>query len=301
MSYQYADQPKCVEKEGAVELLIKPEETDLGEFTVRRALPSPERRMVGPFIFFDHMGPAVFKPGEGIQVRPHPHIGIATITFLFEGEIMHRDSLGFAQPIKAGAVNLMTAGKGIVHSERAGDDLEIESRLHGIQSWIALPDHDQECEPAFDHYPADELPKVKIDNATVTVIMGEAFGTTSPVKTFSPTLYLDCKMPSGSKITLPEGYDELALYMVSGSVTANKETINEGSMAVTCSGINMDLAAEADCHFMILGGAPVGDRNIWWNFVSNSKERIEQAKSDWENNRFDKVPGDKEFIPLPSD
>ena len=182
MSYQSAAEPKCTGTSGSIELIIEPQEKDLGEFTVRRVLPSHKRRMVGPFIFFDHMGPAEFPPGEGVQVRPHPHIGIATVTYLFEGEIMHRDSLGIVQSIQAGAVNLMTAGRGIVHSERAGDDLSVTSRLHGIQSWMALPTELEECEPAFVHHAAGELPELEIAGAAVRVIIGEAFEHTSPVK-----------------------------------------------------------------------------------------------------------------------
>jgi redox-sensitive bicupin YhaK (pirin superfamily) len=283
----------------AVQLTIYPKKKDLGEFTVRRVLPAKEKRMVGPFVFFDHMGPAEFPPGKGIAVRPHPHIGLATITYLFEGQIMHRDSLGFVQPIECGAVNLMTAGKGIVHSERAGDDLDTTSRLHGIQSWMALPDELEEIEPAFDHYPAADLPELDIDGATVRIIMGEAFGYTSPVKVYSPTLYLECVLPSGARFSTPSGYDEVAAYVVSGDVRVDAETYTAGAMLVLSEGSTATLQAESDSRLMIIGGDALGERHIVWNFVSSSRERIEQAKDDWRDGNFDKVPGDDEFIPLP--
>ena len=213
-------------------MTIEPKERDLGEFTVRRVLPAARRRMVGPFVFFDHMGPAEFPPGEGIAVRPHPHIGLATITYLFEGEIMHRDSLGCAQPIQAGAVNLMTAGRGIVHSERAGDDLDETSRLHGIQSWMALPLEDEECEPDFVHYPAAQLPELDVDGCTIRIIMGECFGQKSPVTTYSETLYFECVMPAGKKISIPGDADELAAYVVSGEIEADGLLYGNGVMLV---------------------------------------------------------------------
>jgi redox-sensitive bicupin YhaK (pirin superfamily) len=298
MSYQSAEVPGCAEAKGTVELVIRPKEKDLGEFTVRRALPAPNRRMVGPFIFFDHMGPAEFPPGQGIQVRPHPHIGIATVTYLFEGEIMHRDDLGYVQPIQPGAVNLMTAGSGIVHSERAGDDLDETSRLHGIQSWMALPDGEEESEPAFQHYPAADIPQVEVGDVKVSVIIGEAYGHASPVHALAQTLYLECVMPKGSGLTLPEQYPEIGAYVVSGSVNIDGETYGEGVMAVG-GGTAMTLVAGDDSHVMVAGGEPLGKRHIYWNFVSSSRARIEQAKSDWRDGKFGTVPGDAEFIPLP--
>ncbi|MDX1405744.1 MAG: pirin family protein [Woeseiaceae bacterium] len=282
-------------------LLIEPRARDLGEFSVRRVLPSSDRRMVGPFIFFDHMGPAEFPPGKGIQVRPHPHIGIATITYLFEGEIMHRDSLGFVQAIQPGAVNLMTAGRGIVHSERAGDDLDRHATLHGIQSWIALPDEQQECEPAFLHYPAQQLPEITIGDVSIRVIMGSAYNERSPVVTYSGTLYLDCSIPGGSTLQLPADSPELAVYVVSGSASIDGQDYAEGVMAVACPGRSLTLESKNDTRVMVVGGEPLGRRHIWWNFVSNSRDRIEQAKNDWKSGRFDPVPGDDEFIPLPDD
>ena len=255
--------------------------------------------MVGPYIFFDHIGPAEFPPGQGIQVRPHPHIGIATITYLFEGEIMHRDSLGFVQPIRAGAVNLMTAGRGIVHSERAGEDLDSHSRLHGIQSWMALPTGKEEIEPAFEHVPAEELPALDVDGSTVRVIIGDAYGATSPVTLYSPMLYLDCRVPEGSELTLPDSYRELAAYIVTGNVRIDGEDYANGVLAVAASGKTVTLQATEKSRVMVIGGDPVGERKIWWNFVSSSAERMEQAKNDWKEGRFGKVPGDDEFIPLP--
>jgi len=285
--------------DNCVDLIIKPRERDLGEFTVRRVLPAAKQRMVGPFVFFDHMGPAEFPPGQGVAVRPHPHIGLATITYLFEGEIMHRDNLGFAQPIHAGAVNLMTAGRGIVHSERAGDDLDETSHLHGIQSWMALPRDEEEREPAFVHYPAAELPELEIDGCTVRVIMGECFGERSPVTTFSDTLYLECVIPAGHQITIPGDAEELAAYVVSGEVGLAGASYGGGVMLVAKQGQALPLRAEQDSRVMIIGGEPLGERHVWWNFVSSSRERIEQAKDDWREGRFGLVPGDDEFIPLP--
>lgn len=300
MSFHSAAEPLCTETSGPIELLIEPRQRDLGGFTVRRVLPSPKRRMVGPFIFFDHMGPAEFPPGKGIEVRPHPHIGLATITYLFDGEMMHRDSLGFVQPIQPGAVNLMTAGRGIVHSERAGDDLNRVSKLHGIQSWIALPNDEEERDPAFQHYAMDELPEIDVDGVTVRIIIGEAYGESSPVATYSATLYMECVIPAGTHIVLPDKCTELAAYVVSGSVRIDEQHHTDGVMAVACAGQTVALDAERDSRVMVIGGDPLGARHIWWNFVSSSRDRIEKAKSDWKDGRFDSVPGDNEFIPLPN-
>ncbi len=299
MSYQTAPDPTCTSIPGTVELVIEAKARDLGGFSVRRVLPSPQRRMVGPFVFFDHMGPAEFPPGEGIQVRPHPHIGLATVTYLFEGEIMHRDSLGFVQPIQAGAVNLMTAGRGIVHSERAGSDLETTSRLHGIQSWMALPTDQEETAPEFVHYPANDLPELEQDGLQVRVIIGEAYGMRSPVKSYSPMLYLECRAKQGSTMTLPDSYDEQAVYVVSGEIAIDGQRLASGVMGVMSPGRKSQITANTDCRAMVIGGAPVGPRHIWWNFVSSSRERIERAKLDWQHKRFAMVAGDSEFIPLP--
>ena len=285
--------------ESPIELTIEPRIRSLGEFDVRRVLPSAERRMVGPFVFLDHMGPAVFPPGKGIAVRPHPHIGLATITYLFEGEIMHRDSLGYVQLIQAGAVNLMTAGRGIVHSERASDDLAVTSHLHGIQSWLALPLEVEEMKPGFIHYPAASLPELTLGGATVRVIMGAAYGARSPVATYSPTLYLEVRLGAGSELALPDDVSERAAYVTEGAVSVSGQEYREGTMLVARTGADVRLRASMPSRVMVVGGEPLGRRHIWWNFVSSSKERIEQAKRDWVEGRLGKVPGDDEFIPLP--
>lgn len=299
MSFYAANEPVCDDTAGSIELIIQPQDKDLGEFSVRRVLPSAKRRMVGPFIFFDHMGPAEFPPGAGIQVRPHPHIGLATITYLFEGEIMHRDNLGFVQAIQPGAVNLMTAGRGIVHSERAGSDLNTTSRLHGIQSWIALPDHLEDCDPAFLHYPAGGVPARELGGVAIRVIIGEAYELSSPVHSYSPTLYIECRLPAGATLQLPDSHQELAAYIVSGEIQIDNHAFAGGMMAVPCPGKSVQLVAGTDSHVMLIGGEPVGKRHIWWNFVASSKQRIEKAKADWKQGRFDDIPGETEFIPLP--
>jgi redox-sensitive bicupin YhaK (pirin superfamily) len=283
----------------AVELTIEPRVRSLGEFDVRRVLPAAQRRMVGPFVFLDHMGPAVFPPGKGIAVRPHPHIGLATITYLFEGEIMHRDSLGYGQLIQAGAVNLMTAGRGIVHSERASDDLAVTSRLHGIQSWLALPTELEETEPTFLHYPASSLPELTLDGCTVRVIMGKAYGVDSPVLTYSQTLYAEARLPAGATLTVLDEARERAVYVVSGTLEIGGHAYGEGTLAVLREGLEVPLRAATEARALLVGGAPLGPRHIWWNFVSSRTERIEQAKRDWAEQRMGRVPGDDEFIPLP--
>jgi redox-sensitive bicupin YhaK (pirin superfamily) len=282
----------------AIELTLEPRVRSLGEFDVRRALPAAKRRMVGPFAFLDHMGPATFGPGQGMAVRPHPHIGLATITYLFEGEIMHRDSLGYRQLIQAGAVNLMTAGRGIVHSERA-PDLTGTRHLHGIQSWLALPLELEEIEPTFIHYPADSLPERTIDGCTVRVIMGSAYGLQSPVLTYSPTLYLEAVLPAGGALALLDDARERALYLVTGNVKVAGRELAEGTLAVIREGAVPTLRTAAGARLIAIGGAPLGTRHIWWNFVSSSEARIEQAKRDWVEGRIGKVPGDDELIPLP--
>ena len=302
MSWQPAEAADCKSCESSVELVIEPRERDLGGFSVRRILPAAKRRQVGPFVFFDAMGPADFPPGEGINVRPHPHIGLCTITYLFDGEILHRDSLGYVQPIRPGAVNWMTAGRGIVHSERTAPEVEArDSRLFGIQAWIALPAEKEETEPAFEHYPEESLPRVTDQpGCEITVIAGQAYGAVSPVAVQSPLFYLEVKMQAGSSLTLPEEYDERACYLVSGSVLTGGETLEPFSMAVYGSGRAPRIEAREDSHLMLLGGAGLPEkRHIWWNFVSSRSERIEQAKADWKEGRFDPVEGDDEFIPLP--
>ena len=299
MSYHDAGAPECTERSGNIDLVIEPKEKDLGGFTVRRVLPSAKRRMIGPFIFFDHMGPATFPPGEGVAVRPHPHIGLATITYLFEGEIMHRDSLGYTQPIRPGAVNLMHAGRGIVHSERAGDDLDTTAKLHGIQSWMALPEELAESDPAFTHFPADTLPRNTVDGVATTLIIGAAFGLVSPVPVAARTLYAECRLNAGAELTLPGDYSETALYVVSGDVDVDTCHFGSGTMVVAAADGTLHVKAVTDSLIMVIGGDNMGPRHIWWNFVASSRERIETAKDDWREGRFDAVPGETEWIPLP--
>ena len=274
---------------------------DLGGFEVRRLLPMAGLQSIGPFVFFDHMGPARFAPGSGIDVRPHPHIGLATITFLFTGEIMHRDSLGFVQAIRPGDVNWMTAGRGIVHSERTSAALkQTGSELHGLQLWIALPQAFEETEPAFIHHPATSLPQLRQGQATLRLIVGSAFGETSPVKTFSPMFYFDAQLPANATLGLPSDYPERALYVVSGDLEVPGFSLREGQMLVLPPDQQITVRALTDARFVVLGGAPLeGPRIIWWNLVSSSRERIEQAKVDWAQGRFPQVPGETEFIPLP--
>jgi redox-sensitive bicupin YhaK (pirin superfamily) len=292
--------PMRAHGEGVVELVIEPICKDLGGFSVRRVLPSAARKLVGPFIFFDEMGPAQFAPGEGMNVRPHPHIGLATVTYLFEGEILHRDSLGFVQPIEPGAVNLMTAGRGIVHSERTDAALLAKPRpLHGIQTWMALPLDKEEIEPAFEHYPADVMPMWEGDGAMVRVIIGRAYGVESPVRTYAETTYLHVDLVEGAAIDLPSGVEELGVFVVSGEVQVGDCGLVEGKMAVLRRGATVTLRATVTSRLVVIGGEPMEDREIWWNFVSSRGERIAQAKDDWRESRFAHVPGDDEFIPLP--
>jgi redox-sensitive bicupin YhaK (pirin superfamily) len=283
-----------------IDLLIEPATKDLGEFSVRRTLPDKRRQRVGPFIFFDHMGPAQFPPGTGVNVRSHPHIGIATVTYLFEGEILHRDSLGYVQPIRPGAVNWMTAGRGIVHSEKVTDEIKASGqRLHGLQIWVALPIESEEIDPAFTHYPADAIPSVSVDDVTINVVLGSAFGVSSPVETASDTLYVEAQLERGQSVEIPQA-EELAVYVVEGSVAVNDEFVDAGQFAVLVSAATGKVTAESQSRIMFVGGdALEGERTIWWNLVSSSKERIEQAKRDWKQRKFDEVPGETDFIPLP--
>ena len=286
---------------GVVEQVIQAEEKNLGGFTVRRALPAAERRMVGPFVFFDHFGPVGFPPGEGVDVRPHPHIGISTVTWLVEGEITHRDSLGSHLPVRPGAVGLMTSGRGIVPSERSSpEDKARGVKLHGIQLWLALPAGLQETAPAFAHYEPDAIPLAASSNPQIKVIIGEAYGVRSPVAFPSPTLYGELLFDEAGETALPEGYEERALYLMEGQLALDGVELSSGDMAVVRSGAEASLEAPGPARAMLLGGAPYPEaRTLWWNFVSTSKERIEQAKSDWKDGRFDPVPGETEFIPLP--
>jgi hypothetical protein len=286
----------------AIETVIVPRAHDLGGFEVRRALPSIGRKMVGPFIFFDQMGPAEFLIGGGIDVRPHPHIGLATVTYLFEGEVHHRDSLGSDLSIKPGELNLMSAGSGIVHSERTSEAAKaLGPKLFGIQSWVALPETHEEDAPAFVHYPTDQLPMIEDHGICVRVIAGEVMGIKAPTETAWPTLYADAVMAAGSSMPLDATYEERAIYTVSGTITIAGEAFAPGQLLIFKAGDAITIMADSDARFMILGGAAMDSkRYIWWNFVSSSRERIEQAKADWKEGRFDTVPGDEdEFIPLP--
>lgn len=284
----------------AMDLLIRPREKALGGFSVRRVLPTKERKLVGPWIFFDHMGPADFPAGEGVDVRPHPHVNLATVTYLFEGEMLHRDSVGSVQAIRPGDINLMVAGRGIVHSERESPEVHNRAhRAHGLQLWLALPEADEETEPAFYHYPSDDIPRADVDGVAVRVMMGSAYGVTSPVHTFAETLYLEAALESGQSLELPD-VAERAVYVVSGSLSAQDTEIPEHSMAIFSQGAGITLTAGTDARIAVIGGEPLGYRYIEWNFVSSRKERIEQAKADWQAGHFPEIPDDHdEHIPLP--
>jgi len=270
-----------------------------GGFIVRRLLPSAAKQGVGPFLFFDHFGPTRIAAGHGNNVRPHPHIGLATVTYLFDGSIMHRDSLGNAQAIEPGAINWMTAGRGIVHSEREPDALRGTSYgLHGIQLWAALPITREEIEPSFVHTPADAIPATQVDDAQVRVLIGSAFGLTSPVATFAQTLYLDIQLPANGVLNLPALAPEMAVYAIDAPLQ-----VGDGNVAVHALGLldgATHIRASDAARFVVIGGEPLeSHRFMWWNFVSSRKERIEQAAADWEAQKMGKIEGDSEFIPLP--
>ncbi|MGC7402415.1 pirin family protein [Pandoraea pneumonica] len=282
--------------------VLKPHTSDIGAFTVQRSLPSLPFKTVGPFIFFDHMGPATLAPGQGMDVRPHPHIGLATVTYLFDGEIHHRDSLGSDQRITPGAVNWMTAGRGIVHSERTPPDVrERGGDVHGIQTWVALPQADEETEPSFSHHEAASLPDIFAPGVHMRLILGKAFGETSPVKVFSPIFYLAVDMEPCAAFVLPPEYEQRAIYTVQGEVTVNGNLLPEQRMGVLAPGGDVNVVAgDKPARLMLLGGAPLdGDRFIFWNFVSSSRERIEQAKTAWMAQEMGHVLGETEWIPIP--
>ncbi|MGD9617075.1 MAG: pirin family protein [Alphaproteobacteria bacterium] len=290
----------------AFETVIVPRARDIGGFEVCRALPSRARQMVGPFIFFDQMGPAGFAPGQGLDVRPHPHINLATVTYLFEGEIIHRDSLGTRQPIRPGAVNWMTAGRGIVHSERTGAEPRAHgSRLFGIQTWVALPAAHEETEPSFAHYPDSDLPTLDAEGKRVRLMVGRGWGLQSPVRTFSDTIYADATLDPGAVLPVDAGHEERAVYVMSGAVDIAGNRVPAGQFVVLRPGdpITIGNNAGSAARVAVIGGETMdGPRHIWWNFVSSRRERIEQAKADWKAGRFATVPGDdEEFIPLPDD
>ncbi|GGX68672.1 pirin family protein [Saccharospirillum salsuginis] len=296
--FQDCDQvePSCT----AIDRILEPRMSDLGGFSVRRLLPTRQQKKVGPWIFFDHMGPAEFPPGEGINVRPHPHIGLATVTYLFEGEMLHRDSLGTVQTIRPGDVNLMLAGRGIVHSERERPEALSNTRTqHGLQLWLALPKDKEESAPAFYHYPDADIPRVDVKGVPVRVMIGRAYGAVSPVKTFADTLYIEARLAKGQRLMLPEA-QERAVYVVQGELKARDIALPAQSMAVLSDETGVKVEAVEDTWIAVIGGEALTRRYIDWNFVSSRKERIDQAREDWRAGRFDKVPGDEEeFIPLP--
>ncbi|MCA9548508.1 MAG: pirin family protein [Myxococcales bacterium] len=307
MSRHDCHEPVCDDHaDELIEHVIEGRERDIGAFSVRRLLPSARRRMVGPYIFFDEMGPATLEVGRGMDVRPHPHIGIATVTYLFEGEIRHMDSLGNDLSIRPGAINWMTAGRGIVHSERTPTHLRGRPMpVHGIQLWVALPTEAEEVAPAFRHYPATEIPETRVRDVDLRVLIGKAYGVESPVQTLPIMFYVHARLPAGAALELLDGYSERAAFVTKGSFRCCGSTFGRGQMVVFAPGARPSLEATEDTELMLLGGEPVGERHIWWNFVSSSSERLERAKTEWAmgygaTESFPKVPGDEEeFIPLP--
>jgi redox-sensitive bicupin YhaK (pirin superfamily) len=285
----------------AVETIIEPRMRDIGDFAVRRLLPAAARRSVGPFVFLDHFGPIALPPGQGMDVRPHPHIGLATVTYLLEGEITHRDSLGYVQPIRPGDVNWMTAGRGIVHSERSSTEERAKGpRLHGIQSWVALPQADEESDPRFAHHPEASLPSFTLGDVRLRLIAGTGFGREAPVALLAPTLYVDVEMPAGSTINIPAEHSERAIYVILGTIEIDGASHRSGRLLILAGGAQPRVTSHEGSRLFLLGGAPLdGQRHLYWNFVSSRRERIDQAKGDWSEGRFPKIPGETDYIPLP--
>ena len=286
----------------ALELLLVPRSVDLGDFAVRRALPHTKRRTVGPFVFFDHFGPAEFKAGRGLDVRPHPHIGLSTLTYLYDGEIVHRDTLGMNAAIRPGEVNWMTAGRGIVHSERTAPERRTDGEpLHGLQLWVAMMAKDEENDPGFAHHGGDELPVVNGDGKVARIVAGTMFGASSPLATHIDAVFADISLEAGVSVPLEADYEERAIYVSSGEIDISGDRFVTGQMMILRPGDRITVKAVVPSRIAIVGGAPLdGPRHVWWNFVSSRRERIEQAKEEWKKGWFGKVPGDEiEFIPLP--
>jgi redox-sensitive bicupin YhaK (pirin superfamily) len=286
----------------SVELVIEARQRDVGGFFVRRVLPSAQRKLVGPFIFYDHLCRVDFAPGQGLDVRPHPHIGLATVTYLFEGSFLHRDTLGYSQEILPGEVNWMIAGRGIAHSERTPPALRASGGpLHGIQCWVALPLEHEEIEPSFSHFGREQVPRLTREGVELSVIAGTAYGERSPVNVLSPTLYVHATLSAGARLSVDAEHAERAVYVASGSVRLGEAEYAAGTLVVLTAGADVTLESEHGASAMLLGGAPLaGERHIYWNFVSSSPQRIERAKQDWRDGKLGKVPGDEhEFIPLP--
>jgi redox-sensitive bicupin YhaK (pirin superfamily) len=286
-----------------IDMLIDARRRDIGGFEVGRILPFAKRRMVGPFVFLDHMGPATFAPGMGLDVRPHPHIGLSTVTYLFQGEILHQDNLGYRMAIRPGEVNWMTAGRGIVHSERTEQQTRLTGGpLHGMQAWVALPTESEETEPEFFNHPEADLPTYEEPGLWARLIAGEAFGAKAKVKTYSPLFYVHWELKPGAVAAVPAEHKERAAYVARGSVEIDGRTIGEGQMAVLTPGRTVPVKALTSATVMLLGGDPVGERIVWWNLVSHSQARIDQAKADWKAGRMALPPTDDgEFIPLPEE
>lgn len=299
-----ANEPDCIDAQSSSDLLrIDARPRMIAGFAVRRVLPSIARRLVGPFIFFDHMGPAQLTAGTGLDVLPHPHIGLATLTYLFEGELDHRDSLGSTQRIRPGDVNWMVAGRGVAHSERSPAASRIAGpRVHGIQSWVALPAEHEDAAGSFEHHPSATIPTVRDGGAVLEIIAGSAYGQRSPVSVLSPTLYVHARLDAGARIAIDDAHEERAVYVVDGAIQEGARAYGAGTMVVLRPDADVTIKAEEPARVMIVGGAKLaGKRHVWWNFVSSSSERIERAKADWREGRFAKIPGDEvDFVPLPA-
>ena len=279
---------------------LTPAGKDLGGLMVSRLIPVVGHKNIGPFVFFDHFGPVDFAPGEGMDVGPHPHIGLSTVTYLFEGELLHRDSLGVVQAIEPGGINLMVSGKGIVHSERTASGIrETGQRLHGLQLWLALPGEDEDCDPAFYHYDAARIPSFSGNGCQLKLLIGEAYGLRSPVITQCPTLYFECHLEAGASLALPEDVAELGVFVISGQVELGHDSITQYQLAILDTSQLESLSASTQTHFVVIGGESQGKRHIYWNFVSTSRDKIEQAKQDWQLGNFSPVPGETGYIRLP--